>query len=225
MFDIQDLVHLEQDFFDAGYKDGYAHGRLHGLIEGRALGREKGFEIWEEIGFYEGFALTWRNMYENTLSKEDDGEKMQTVSLSPISVSHIRHLLQLISQFPKVNPTSVLIRGGSDMPTDSSNLHRTPQPDSELDVSALLNNIRSRYKALCASLGVRARVVGSSVANTDVKVEEDASDHPVPSRIGKKPKRTVWKINIGDEIGNDTHTSSDDIAVPGIGGLMRLRTN
>lgn len=43
-------------FFEQGFKDGHAHGRLHGVFEGRALGREKGFEIWEEIGFYEGQA-------------------------------------------------------------------------------------------------------------------------------------------------------------------------
>ena len=46
-------------FYEQGYKDGYAHGRVHGLIEGRALGREKGFEMWEELGFYEGFARMW----------------------------------------------------------------------------------------------------------------------------------------------------------------------
>jgi hypothetical protein len=46
-------------FFDAGYADGYAHGRIHGLIEGRALGREQGFALWEELGFYEAFAVTW----------------------------------------------------------------------------------------------------------------------------------------------------------------------
>lgn len=75
-FDLEDLVHVEQTyvsedlenpaysqlsyrFYDEGYQDGYAHGRIHGLIEGRALGREKGFEMWEELGFYEGFALMW----------------------------------------------------------------------------------------------------------------------------------------------------------------------
>ena len=47
-------------FYEHGYKDGYAHGRVHGLIEGRALGREKGFEMWEELGFYEGFARVAR---------------------------------------------------------------------------------------------------------------------------------------------------------------------
>jgi hypothetical protein len=33
------------------------------LIEGRALGGEKGFEMWEELGFYEGFARMWKVIY------------------------------------------------------------------------------------------------------------------------------------------------------------------
>jgi len=78
-FDLEDLVHLEQTsvpcffslifghagenkqhrFYSIGYEDGYKHGRLHGLIDGRALGAEKGFELWEELGFYEGTARLW----------------------------------------------------------------------------------------------------------------------------------------------------------------------
>jgi hypothetical protein len=50
-------------FYTAGYEDGYAHGRLHGLIEGRALGAEKGFELWEELGFYEGVARLWTAVF------------------------------------------------------------------------------------------------------------------------------------------------------------------
>ena len=46
-------------FYSIGYEDGYKHGRLHGLIDGRALGAEKGFELWEELGFYEGSARLW----------------------------------------------------------------------------------------------------------------------------------------------------------------------
>ena len=46
-------------FYSIGYEDGYKHGRLHGLIDGRALGAEKGFELWEELGFYEGTARLW----------------------------------------------------------------------------------------------------------------------------------------------------------------------
>lgn len=58
-------------FYDEGYQDGFAHGRIHGLIEGRELGREKGFEMWEELGFYEGFALLWRSIHEIQGGKEE----------------------------------------------------------------------------------------------------------------------------------------------------------
>ena len=53
------LLTKNKRFYKVGYKDGFAHGRLHGLIEGRALGAEKGFELWEELGFYEGAARLW----------------------------------------------------------------------------------------------------------------------------------------------------------------------
>jgi len=49
----------QKSFYKVGYEDGYAHGRIHGLIEGHALGAEKGFELWEELGFYEGAARLW----------------------------------------------------------------------------------------------------------------------------------------------------------------------
>jgi hypothetical protein len=58
-----DSLTSRHSFYDVGHEDGFAHGRIHGLIEGRALGREKGFEMWEELGFYEGFALMWQAIY------------------------------------------------------------------------------------------------------------------------------------------------------------------
>ena len=58
-------------FYDQGHEDGFVHGRIHGLIEGRALGREKGYEMFEELGFYEGFALTWKKIYESTGKSEE----------------------------------------------------------------------------------------------------------------------------------------------------------
>ena len=53
------------------------------------------------------------------------------------AVQHIRHLLDSIAQFPQGNPS---------------------QLSSDFDVSKLQRQIRSRYKALCACLGVRPRM-------------------------------------------------------------------
>ncbi|EGN93763.1 hypothetical protein SERLA73DRAFT_63754 [Serpula lacrymans var. lacrymans S7.3] len=155
-FDLESLVHLEQTFFDSGHADGFEHGRIHGLIEGRALGREKGFEIWEELGFYEGFANTWLKIYTNQGRSEER------------AVHHIKHLLELISQFPSVNPSS--------QPTPS-----TP----EVDISKLQAQIRSRYKAVCASLGVRPSMRAADI--TDAADESELQTHQ-----GKK--RQVWKL-------------------------------
>ncbi|KAH9975082.1 hypothetical protein BGW80DRAFT_1158861, partial [Lactifluus volemus] len=125
-FDLEQLVHLEQTFYDVGYQDGYAHGRLHGLIEGRALGAEKGFELWEELGFYEGVARLWAAV-SSTEANGTDGR----------GAHHASALIALIGRFPLQNP----------------------RPDAAgVDMSAQLRLIRSRYKAMCASLGIRARL-------------------------------------------------------------------
>ncbi|KAI6136143.1 hypothetical protein F5141DRAFT_1192880 [Pisolithus sp. B1] len=144
-FDLEQLVHLEQTFYDAGYTDGFAHGRIHGLIEGRALGREKGFEIWEEIGFYEGFALTWQAIYARQPGTD------QRIA------HHIKHLLELIQQFPRV------------------------------DMEKLQRLIRSRYKALCACLGVRP-TLRADLSSGDNTGEGDGPD------ARQNPTRQVWAL-------------------------------
>lgn len=57
-------------FYEQGYREGFDHGQLHGTFEGRELGREKAFEIWEEVGFYEGFGEFWRDVQEAKGVKE-----------------------------------------------------------------------------------------------------------------------------------------------------------
>ena len=86
-------------FYDSGYQDGFAHGRIHGLIEGRALGREKGFEMWEEIGFYEGFALTWRAILRQRQSKEDE--------LSSMTLSKSEFIYLIFFFFVAAEPPSI----------------------------------------------------------------------------------------------------------------------
>ncbi|KAL9716650.1 hypothetical protein Ac2012v2_001102 [Leucoagaricus gongylophorus] len=159
-FDLESLVHIEQTFYEYGYRDGYDHGRAHGLMEGRSLGREKGYEIWEELGFYEGFASTWKSY----LLKHGTGNDER-------SINNANRLLELITQFPKINPSS----------TDAG---------SELDIPQLLSRIRSRYKVLCASLGVRP-TLRAARSDQPTDSEEVAEDR----RQELKPK--IWPIEDG----------------------------
>ncbi|KAL6306536.1 hypothetical protein BKA93DRAFT_145785 [Sparassis latifolia] len=162
-FDLEALVNVEQTFYEHGFTDGFAHGRIHGSIEGRALGREKGFEMWEELGFYEGFATMWQALYQHRGARDDR------------TAHHIRHLLELIAQFPRVNPSA--------------------GEASDLDIPKLFRQIRSRYKALCATLGVRPtlRAGGSSVSQEETSESVSISEDASPDR-----KRNVWSLQADD---------------------------
>jgi len=162
-FDLESLVNVEQTFYEDGLKDGFAHGRIHGLIEGRALGREKGFEMWEELGFYEGFALTWQAVH------------MQRGGHDDRSAHNIKHLLELLAQFPRVNPSA----GDA----------------SDLDIPKLFRQIRSRYKALCATLGVRPtlRAGESSPPSMDTSESISLSQESRPDA-----RKSVWPLQPQD---------------------------
>lgn len=113
-------------------------------------------------------------------------------------MQHIRHLLDFISQFPQVNPSQI----SSSSP--------------EVDISKLQRQIRSRYKALCACLGVRPRLqlasTGASPPGETVPLPEsstqarpemhiDGEDQdvsqlsPIPHRIAAGSAIPAWKID------------------------------
>lgn len=134
--------------------------------------------MWEEIGFYEGFALTWRAILRQQ-SKEDDRASQ-----------HIRHLLEYISQFPRVNPSS------SDDDDDAA---------SSPDISKLLRQIRSRYKALCSILGVHPRLTSRS--------SNEASDDEKPDMQVDKPSKDsaipLWRL---DKTGAKKPVTNQDLS-------------
>ena len=83
---------------------------------------------------------------------------------------HASALLALIDRFPRKNP----------------------RPDEEgVDMSAQLRLIRSRYKAMCASLGVRARLRPAPSAGAQHGL--DTSEPDADSGAGKRQRpNTVW---------------------------------
>ena len=184
------LLTLHSRFYDEGYEDGFAHGRIHGLIEGRALGREKGYEMFEELGFYEGFALTWKKIYESTGRSE---EFVYSSTLVPTdtdlliwssrAIHNIRVLLDTIAQFPRTNPSP----SGTSSESD---------PSAEVDIPRLFRQIRARYKALCATLGVRP----SLRATGDDSQQDVEGGESMRLDSGSKPKN-VWEL---DGIGKQT---------------------
>ena len=83
---------------------------------------------------------------------------------------HARQLLDITSHFPRVNPGTSLT--GSD--------------DDGVDISALQRQTRSRYKLLCATLGVRPSLRA-------VDVDDDRMDDADGANRDKR-KKNVWKV-------------------------------
>ncbi|KAK4705246.1 hypothetical protein P7C70_g961, partial [Phenoliferia sp. Uapishka_3] len=112
MADLDDLLSLEETFYAQGMAVGRPHGELHGLFEGRALGREKCWELWEEVGYYEGAAQLWKAVLAAQGKQESSDVEASATRLvddlrsplhqTPPSVYHdsvpLLHILALASQ-------------------------------------------------------------------------------------------------------------------------------
>ncbi|EIM84841.1 uncharacterized protein STEHIDRAFT_60757 [Stereum hirsutum FP-91666 SS1] len=194
-FDLESLVNLEQSFYDEGYADGHTHGRIHGLIEGRALGREKGFEMWEEMGFYTGFAKFWITVAESQTSNGTNTFRR--------AIHHARHLLSLLAQFPATNPSPAPAPAAPSSTSHTEILSATSSPSSELDISSLQRQIRSRYKVLCASLGIKPSLranssPGGEIGQDDGMNMDSTVNGPSEGRGGGKK---IWKVDVSRGVG------------------------
>jgi hypothetical protein len=91
--------------------------------------------------------------------------------------NHMKHLLELISQFPKTNPS-------------------TSPEHADMDVEKMFRQIRSRYKILCATLGVKPSLRaadGSPVMDT----VDDSEQVPLAEKGREQAiaKANVWAID------------------------------
>lgn len=178
-------------------------------MEGRALGREKGFELWEEVGFYKGFALFW-----SSTSPAPADEKRRSVVEPSIctqltdtafpsrTVRHAVQLLHLIADFPRHNPSHLVER--SQNAEDSLKGFQ-----NSLDMT----KIRSKYRLLCASLNLPTRSRESAAAAQNpsslhytgtgpgvlVEYEDEAERQHPRFRSGAPEVNRIWKGVEGTE--------------------------
>ncbi|RYP29407.1 hypothetical protein DL767_006747 [Monosporascus sp. MG133] len=56
-----DVLNLEEQYYQEGYENGYRDGAEAGRIEGRSVGLKQGYEKFLEAGRLQGRALVWAN--------------------------------------------------------------------------------------------------------------------------------------------------------------------
>ncbi|KAH8821119.1 hypothetical protein F5884DRAFT_75058 [Xylogone sp. PMI_703] len=80
-----EVLDLEEQFYNDGYQQGLADGVKAGRIEGRTFGLEKGFEKYLESGRLHGKSLVWVNrISKSEEEKNEDGTIQKTSVLPPI---------------------------------------------------------------------------------------------------------------------------------------------
>lgn len=85
-----EVLGLEEQFYEDGFHQGYDDGVKAGRIEGRTFGLEKGFEKYIESGKLYGKSIIWANRMSQSPKvvgksvKEADGPESQ-ISLAPMT--------------------------------------------------------------------------------------------------------------------------------------------
>ncbi|EJD00281.1 uncharacterized protein FOMMEDRAFT_90782 [Fomitiporia mediterranea MF3/22] len=193
--DLEILVDLEQQYeiqfivwycsrigqFTRFYDVGYKDGVEHGKIHGRIEGRELGREKGFEMWEELGFYEGFAKFWD-AASHRQEGKDSR--------VSHnAQLLLDLITQFPMENPAQ----------TDSA----------DIDIPKLFNQIRARYKMLCAIMGVKPSLRVAAASQMQTREEESgasstvaaAEDGGVKTQVVPMKKASVWPIESSEDSG------------------------
>ncbi|MCJ1466324.1 hypothetical protein MMC07_004943 [Pseudocyphellaria aurata] len=67
-----DVLQLENTFYNEGYGLGVADGKRAGLVEGRTVGLEKGFEKYASMGRLNGKAIIWAERLPSALARDQN---------------------------------------------------------------------------------------------------------------------------------------------------------
>ncbi|KAK7964908.1 hypothetical protein PG996_000729 [Apiospora saccharicola] len=115
-----DVMNLEDQYYDQGYKLGHDDGSQAGKIEGRSVGLKKGYEKFMEAGRLQSKAVVWANRIPNMQKNQAKGNAPQQLSqgaqsqepsssnsittLPPISNSNVRLEKNITSLYALVEP-------------------------------------------------------------------------------------------------------------------------
>jgi hypothetical protein len=86
---LDDLLNLEENYYQEGYRLGEADGTHAGLVEGKLFGVEKGFERAMDMGRLSGKAEVWRRRFTATTASSSHPTPMSSSSKPEISTEQI----------------------------------------------------------------------------------------------------------------------------------------
>lgn len=83
----EDLLNLEEKFYQDGYRQGQEDGVKAGRAEGRGLGLEKGYQKFFESGRVFGRAIVWANRLPSAAKSSQQTQGPETAQHAPVTAT------------------------------------------------------------------------------------------------------------------------------------------
>lgn len=165
--ELDDLVDLEGHYYRQGVLEGSEVGRQEGIEEGMELGYAKGFALASEIGFYVGVI----DMLQACQSgPNSDNQALQSTSTSDgHSEGSEKPLVAVMELTEKLRKAAEALR--------TLALDLDENGSLKFEVLEQLHHVRSKFKLICAQLGLKLKFTGTTVD----KVAEDELPQGMPS--------------------------------------------
>lgn len=161
-----DVLNLEEQYYQEGYAEGLRDGVEAGKIEGRSVGLKSGFEKFLEAGRLQGRALVWANRLPGLMA--DDADSKTT----PLSASTTSAPEGDSSVFRAVETTASLPR----LPASNARLEKNvvtlygllePGTLSTQNDDEAVNDFDSRLKGAQGKAKIIDRAIGEKVPTSD----------------------------------------------------------
>ena len=85
----ENVLDLEESYYQEGYDLGVADGSRAGRIEGRVFGIEKGFEKFAAMGMLHGRAAVWASRLPRKKEQGKDNERKATIAQDEVTSSSL----------------------------------------------------------------------------------------------------------------------------------------
>ena len=157
------VADLEGEIYRRGFDNGAKVGRSEGLVEGEQMGWSKGFALASEVGFYLGvldmlFSIAGASeatQVSSSASETSANSGLEAKDACFMSAKTRKSLESLKSMALLLDENGVL----------------------KMEVMEQLHTIRSKFKLVCAQLGLKLRYTGTTID----KVAETELPAGIPS--------------------------------------------
>ena len=152
-----DLLSLEDKFYQEGYDAGLADGEHAGLVEGKVFGIEKGYEKALELGRLHGRALVWQMRQAQTTDKPESTDREEPM------LATLGH-----SKLPKNTRLTKHIEGLLAL-TDDKDLVMDNSDEAVTEFDESLAKAQAKAKVIAAIVGEPLKLDVSSAAGSGIE--------------------------------------------------------